>query len=233
MCSLLGLSAVSLLLAGELGAAAKSAYFRVRVSPECTLYGLAREDELRFSATPEGLAAVTPIKAAKTDTADLENGGVFHDYTYPEVTLAVPPDQLPPGFSSLKIRLQHGTIRNPPGARGRDELSYVHGQLGLCREDQDGAEWSYWCWVGSETGSRPRKAPVIQAPEVTSLTLKITTDTQKQDEVGIAVQVMAGETALSNVERGDTSAQVHLRVLDSADKVVASEKGPLSEFGFT
>ena len=74
-CLAAGLAAVFVLAAvGHAAAAPRSSYFRVVVSPECTVYGLMQDREMRLSATPEGLGTVSPIEAEKLDMRNIGGG---------------------------------------------------------------------------------------------------------------------------------------------------------------
>ncbi|MCJ7822521.1 MAG: hypothetical protein MUQ26_05500 [Armatimonadetes bacterium] len=232
-CLATGVAALSLLAAAGWGAEARSSYFRVIVSPECTIYGMLQDRDLRFSATPEGLAMVSPIKAEKLNMSNRGDGGVWYSYTFPDVTLSVPEGELPDAFTKVKAALQYQVTKTTSMARSREAGAYVHGSLGLCREDEKGVEWSYWSSVGTETGSSPERAPAMRVPKVGELSLKVTTQAKEGRETGIAVEVMAGEAALTTVKKAGKSVTAELEVLDKDRKTVASEKKPLSDLGFT
>lgn len=233
VCLATGVAAISLLAAAGWGAAPQSSYFRVIVSPDYTIYGMLQDRDLRFSATPEGLAMVSPIKAEKLDMSNGGGGMVWYSYTFPEVTLSVPEGELPPGFRKVKAALQYQVTKTTSRSRGRGGTAYIHGSVGLCREDERGAEWSYWSGVGTEGGSSAERAPAVKVPTVGELTLKVTTQAKERREVGIAVQVMAGDTPLQAVKKGDKSVTAEVAVLDKDRKAVASEKKLLSDLGFT
>lgn len=233
-CLAAGLAAVFVLAAvGHAATTPRSSYFRVEVSPECTVYGLIQDREMRLSATPEGLRAVSPIEAEKLDIQNIEMGGVWYSYKFPETTLSVPEEQLPSGFAKVRIALQYNVMKTESRGRGRGDSAYVHGSAGLCREDEQGVEWSYWSSVGTEMGSSPERAPVMKVPTAGELSLKITTQAKERREVGIAVQVMAGEMPLDDVKKAGKSVTAALDVLDKDRKTVASERKSLSELGFT
>jgi len=229
----MGVALIWLVAAGGGAAAATSAYFRVLVSRDFTVYALVRERELRFSATAEGLSAVSPVRAEKLEISSSEGGGVWYNYTFPEITLSVPSEELPSGFTQLRVALQYNASRTSSGGGRREEPGYVYGRLALCREDEQGREWSYWWSRGSETGTKPERAPGIEVPRIGSVSLKITTQAKSGREVGIAVQVMAGETALDDIKRDGKSVSAELEVLDRQKEVVESERKPLSDLGFT
>jgi len=232
-CLATGVAAISLLAAAGWGAAPQSSYFRVSVSPDYTIYGMLQDRDLRFSATPEGLAMVSPIKAEKLDMSNGGGGMVWYSYTFPEVTLSVPEGELAPGFTKVKAALQYQVTKTTSRSRGRGGTAYIHGNVGLCREDERGAEWSYWSRVGTQAGGAAERAPAIEAPKTGKLSLKITAQAKEGRETGIAVQVMAGETALDDVKKAGKSVTAELQVLDKDRKTVASEKKPLSDLGFT
>lgn len=232
-CLATGVAAICLLAAAGWGAAPRSSYFRVIVSPDCTIYGMLQDRELRFSATPEGLAIVSPVKAEKLDMSNTGDGGVWYSYTFPEVTLSAPEEELPSGFAKVRIALQYNVTKMQSRRRGREDFAYIYGSLGLCREDDRGAEWSYWSRVGTEAGSKAERAPAMHVPRAEKLSLKVTAQAKQRREVGIAVQVMAGATALDDVKRGSKSVTAELAVLDEDRKTVASEKKSLSDLGFT
>ena len=160
-------------------------------------------------------------------------GGVWYSYTFPETTLSVPEEQLPSGFAKVRIALQYNVTKTESRSRGRGDSAYIYGSAGLCRDDEQGVEWSYWSRVGAQAGNSPERAPVMKVPTAGKLSLKITTQAKQRREIGIAVQVMAGETALDDVKKAGKSVTAELEVLDKDRKRVASEKQPLSELGFT
>jgi hypothetical protein len=228
-----GLAAIVVLAAVGDAAAPRSSYFRVAVSPECTVYGLIQDRELRFSATPEGLETVSAIEAENLNISNMEGGGVWYSYTFPEATLSVPEEQLPSGFAKVRITLRYNVTKMQSRRGGRGDSAYIYGSAGLCREDERGVEWGYWSRVGTEAGSSPGRAPVMKVPTAGKLSLKITTQAKGRREIGIAVQVMAGETALDDVKKAGKSVTAELEVLDKDRKTVASERKTLSELGFT
>jgi len=232
-CLATGVAALCMVAAAGWAAAPRSSYFRVVVSPDCTTYGMLQDRDLRLSATPEGLAMVSPIKAEKLDMSNIGDGGVWYRYTFPEVALSVPEEQLPSGFAKVRIALQYNVTKMESRRGGRGDAAYIHGSLGLCREDERGAEWSYWSSVGTEAGSKAERAPAMEVPKAGKLSLKVTAQAKEGREIGIAVQVMAGERALDDVKKAGKSVTAELQVLDKDRKTVASEKKPLSDLGFT
>lgn len=230
-----GLIALAAVPRGEAAAQRRTAYFRIQVSPDCTIYGLLRQDELRLAPDPDQLAAVTPVKATKVDNTPRVPDYEWREYTFPEVAVPVPADRLPEGFSGMQATLHYRTgtsTRSSRGTRVRD-ISYVRGQFGLTRKDGAGTLWAY-CWDPFvETGVAPEKAPAIQVPRIGRLTLQVSTETKKKLNPGIAVVAKSGEMGLSDILRAGKSVEAHLLVMGPDGGTVASEKGPLSKFGFT
>ena len=211
------------------GAAARrqSAYFRIAVSPECTIYGLVWDDMLLLADDPDELADAAPIRALALETG---TGGA---YPVPEAVLRVPAEVLPRASIQAKASLHYvfGTYRFPHPEAGR-EFAWLSGQLGW-QEGHESGVWAYWRSVWSKVGTRPRTAPVLEMPPMGPLALKITTKALGKRKVGIGARVMAGEVELQQVTRDGENAPVRLRVLDGSGEEVSAEEGDLEKFGFT
>lgn len=230
-----GLIVLAAVSRGEAAAQQRTAYFRIQVSPDCTIYGLLRQDELRLAPDPDQLAAVTPVKATKVDNTPRVPDYEWKEYTFPEVAVPVPADRLPEGFSAMKATLHYrtGSVTSRGRGSAARDLSYVRGQLGLVRKDEAGGLWTY-CWDGyAQTGPAPEKAPAVQVPRIGRLSLQVSTETKKKLNPGVAVLAKSGEMQLSDILKGGKSVEAHLQVTGPDGGTVASEKGPLSKFGFT
>jgi hypothetical protein len=222
-------AALGALLLPVEGTAARrqSAYFRIAVSPECTIYGLVWDDMLFLAADPDELADADPLRALALETA---TGGM---YPFPETVLPVPTEVLPRSSIQAKASLNYvfGTYRLPHREEGQ-EFRRVSGRLGWQEEDESGV-WAYWRYVGSDVGTRPRTAPVLEVPPVGPLALKASTRALEKRTVGIGVLLTAGDAELQQVTRDGESAPIRLRVLDAAGSEVSAKDGNLEEFGFT
>ncbi len=222
-------AALGALLLPVEGAAARrqSAYFRIAVSSECTIYGLVWDDMLFLADDPDELADAQPIRALALETA---TGGT---YPFAETVLPVPTEVLPRASIQAKAFLSYtfGTYRLPYREEGQ-EFRRVSGRLGWQEEDESGV-WAYWRYVGSDVGTRPRTAPVLEVPPMGPLALKASTQALEKRTIGIGVRLMAGEAELQQVTRDGESAPVRLRVLDSSGSEVSARDGDLEEFGFT
>jgi hypothetical protein len=237
---MLGVAALCLLSAPEVGAASRSAYSRLAIGPGCAVYGLIRRGELFLSDTVDGLASAAPIKPTNVASAPPELGEAWSAYTYPEVALPVPADKLSMGLTQVKASLNYNTGVVVDPAQGRRDFSFLHGRLAFCRKDEQGTSWSYCLSVTGETARRPEQAAAIVVPQMGPLTLKVVTKPLKvkteqgeEDRMGIGLRLMAGEAALEEVVKEGTAAPVHLRVVSSEGKEVCSEAGDLAKFGFT
>jgi hypothetical protein len=221
----------------EAAAARQSAYFRIKVSPDSYVYGVIWRDQLRLAATPEALTSATPIKPAEVQTWEWDAGwgrrGTNHNYTYPETTLPVPRDRLPTGCDGLAVSLNYYIERDRRGGAAHGDFGAIYGQIALCRKDQAGTEWSYWCWTATQAGGRPREAPAFDVPSLGNLHLEVTAAEPKGGEVGIAVHVMSGRLMLHDIRRGGGSAPISLEISDGRGELVASETGDLIKFGHT
>jgi hypothetical protein len=211
------------------GAAAgpQSAYFRIAVSPECTIYGLVWDDMLFLANDPDELADAQPIRARALETA---TGGV---YPFPESVLPVPAEVLPRASIRAKASLNYvfGTHRFEHPEAGQ-EFRRVSARLGWEEEDESGV-WEYWIRVVSDVGTRPQTAPVLAVPPMGPLALEVSTQAVETDKIGIGVQVMAGETELQQVTRDGENAPIRLRVFDASGEEVTAADGDLEKFGFT
>ena len=220
-------------VAEDAPAASTSGYVRFQISPGFTTYALVWEDRLFLADTPEGLAAVEPVKAVEADRADPQLSETWAHYRFPEAALAAPADKLPAGVTQVRVALSHNTARYWDPRSGRGEFSYLHGSLGWCRKDKHGALWGWWWNAGTETGKRPRTAPVIELPEPGPLTLAVSTQKAEGGAIGIGVRLKLGKTALHDVTKDGRTLQARVQVLDAAGEVVKSERGSLAKFGFT
>jgi len=211
------------------GAAARphSAYFRIAVSPECTIYGLMWDDMLFLAEDPDELADAQPIRALALETA---TGGM---YPFPETVLPVPAEVLPRASIQAKASLNYvfGTYRFPHPEEGQ-EFRRVSGWLGWTEEDESGV-WAYRRYVASTVGARPRTAPVLEVPPMEPLALKASTQALEKRTIGIGVRLMAGDAELGQVTRDGENAPMRLRVLDASGEEVSAAEGDLEKFGFT
>jgi hypothetical protein len=217
------------------GAAARpqSAYFRIAVSPECTIYGLMREGMLYLADDPDELAEADPVKAEEDLTVDLDNGMRLVNQRFPVAVLAVPAEALPSETTEAVVALQHRFVVVADPATTRRAYSVVYGLAGWGRKDGDGREWLYYGSASVESGARPQTAPLLTLPPVGPLALKVSRTGFERRTISVGVRLMAGETELQQVTRDGENAPIRLRVLDGSGEEVSAEEGDLEKFGRT
>jgi len=221
------------------GAAARpqSAYFRIAVSPERTIYGLMREGMLYLADDPDELADADPVRAEEDRTVDLDNGMRLVNQRFPVAVLAVPAEALPSEATEAVVALQHRFVVLADPATTRRAYSVVYGLAGWGAKDGDGREWRYCGSASVESGARPRTAPLLTLPPVGPLALKVSTtrtfERRTFRTIRIRVRLMAGETELQQVTRDGKNAAIRLRVLDGSGEEVSAEEGDLEKFGLT
>jgi hypothetical protein len=217
----------------EAGAARRSAYFRLLVSPRRVVYAVIWKGQLRFASAPDEIARAAPVTPSRVQTYEYRRGVTAHRFTFPETILPVPRRHLPDGWDRVVVSLTYVVLRDRRGRTVHGDFGHVHGQIALCREDEAGAEWSYWCWVGTEAGGRPDSAPALAIPKATSLSVTVTAAKPKGWSVPIGVGIMSGELMIIDIKRNGKSTPVTLRISDSSGKAVATQTGDLVKFGFT
>jgi hypothetical protein len=89
---------------------------------------------------------------------------------------------------------------------------------------RDGAVWTYVV-PGAPTDSRG----LMVAPRRLSLRLETRVSSRV---VGIGVRLVTDRAQAAEVQRNGRPAEVAVRVLDAGGRQVASDRGPLSKFGF-
>jgi hypothetical protein len=224
---------LSLIGAVEAPAAPQSAYFRILVSPDSVVYGLVWNDQLRLSATPEGLARAKPTKAAEVEKTGFQYGRTLYQYTFPEVTLSPPQYAPPEGLDRASMALSYAVMRDRRGRTPDGGRGWVYGLAGVFKQDEQGAEWSYWGWLGSEAGGQPASAPGLEIPDLKELRIVVTAARPEGRKVGVAAQIVSGEFPLEDIKKDGKSVPVSLAISSSDGKLVKSAQGDLSKFGFT
>ncbi len=218
------------------GAAARqqSAYIRVAVSPECTIYGLVWDNTLFLGDDAGELADADPVEAEDVQSTTFEAGGRMVMQRFPVAVLPVPPEALPQGTTEAVVSLQRNLITYADPARARETVSVMYGLAGWGAKDGEGRQWRYWRRVWTESGARPEAAPMIELPPAGPLALKPSTKAMEEERtVGIGVRLMAQEAELGQVTRAGENALVRLRVLDGRGEEVSAADGDLEKFGFT
>jgi hypothetical protein len=213
------LAAALVLCAAPLAAA--PAYSRIQVSPTTIVYAQFEQGQLRMATTVAGLKTARAVKA-KQSTPD--------SVVFPEVSLPVSADALPAGCSKVRAVLYLRLLTTgDPSSRSR--TWYAYGVVGPSRTDQEGALWTYWFTVGAPVGAQPEQAQVMQVPDPGDLKLSVVAKGQRR-EIGVGVRVMAWAAQVYDIQEGGQTAQVHVLVRDADGNGIASERGPLSKFGF-
>jgi len=201
--------------------AAAPAYSRLQVSPTTIVYAQFELGQLRMATTVAGLKTAKAIKA-KQSTPD--------SLVFPEVSLPVSADALPAGVSRVRAVLYLRLLTTgDPSTRSR--TWYAYGVVGPSRADQDGALWTYWFNVGAPVGAQPEQAQVMRVPDPGDLKLSVVAKAQRQ-EIGVGVRVTAGAAELYDIQKSGQTAQMRVLVRDADGNGIASERGPLSQFGF-
>ena len=213
------LAAALILCADPLAAA--PAYTRIRISPTTTVYAEFNRSLLRLATTVAGVKSATPLKAKQSAQDFL---------VFPEVSLPVAADALPAGCIKVRAILYLRLL--PTGVPGSANRTWhAYGIVGPSRTDEEGALWTYWFRVEAPTGAKPEQAQVMQVPDPGGLRLTVVAKAQ-QREIGVGVRVMAGAAELYDIQKSGHAPQAHVLVRDADGNGVASERGPLSKFGF-
>ena len=203
-------------------------YVRIQVSAKRSIYVEFRGNEMRMASTAAALETAKAVRAPQPKTAP--GASRFISVAFPEAGLPVPGDQLPPGFAEARARFTYEYYPDTEDTERRP--SYVDAQIGLSPTDRKHGLWVYWVSEFVQPKQAPVSAPAISLPRLASLSLRVSTKGAEQRKVGIAVAAKSGEAELSDVTRNGRGVSARLRVLDRNKKVVASDKGALSKFGF-
>jgi len=223
MALLFGLAYILFVALPAMAAESKPAFIRISVSPEVTLFVQFLEKEMRMATTAERLAQATPVKAVSDKT---EQGQ--RQFRFPAVALPVPAEALPAGVTKVQATFQ--VLDLGPGAGPRGSL--VFGELAQYRADKAGAEWLYMQRLGLQASATSDKAPEIQLADLEKVSLTVVTKADRERKLGIGLRVAAGKSELNDIRKNGQPVEAQIRVLDSAGKEVASEKGPLNKFSF-
>jgi hypothetical protein len=201
---------------------AKGDFVRIRVSPKAVVYVQSSQGEMRMATTGAGLRTAKPIKAKRRSS----------DYTqFPEVTLPVPAEALPAGFTKVTAELDFDRI-SLLGPVGRGvQTTYVFGTLGLCQKDKAGATWIYAMRYNAQPGRSLVEAPEIQVAQLSPLRLEVIAKVSRK-RLGAGVHVWSGKTEVDDILKNGKPAEVQMRILDDRGVAVVAAKGPLAKFGF-
>lgn len=104
------------------------------------------------------------------------------------------------------------------------------------KEDETGARWEYAVSTYLETARSPEEAALNEPPRLNEPVLEIDMEAGSeggQSTIAVALWLDTDDWEIDAVERNGRPAEVHVRILDSAGKEVASETGTLEDFGYT
>lgn len=195
-------------------------YARISVPAKTTIYAQFIGSDLRMATTVAGLERAKPIPAHESRDSRL---------LFRQVILPLPAGSLPSGWAQVRANLY---LFSPSGRQaGSTQGCMVLAELGVVRKGARGA-WTYVSRVNATASTTPTDAKVLQVPDVSRLRLKWT-DKVSGGNLGIALQVMAGDTEISDIQNSGKSAEaMRVTVRDARGKVVATAAGPLAKFGF-
>jgi hypothetical protein len=183
-------------------------------TPQQPLWIQVKANRIRHAATPEELANSPWTRATTAAWATVE---------FPPIDL--PLAAFDPGLplDAAKLRLA--------SFDGDWEAEWQYRKT-----DQAGVRWDYLVSTGLEAAKSPESAVLNEAPPLGKPTLEV--DAEPTGEaghpaIGVALLLSSEHGDSVDVRRDGRSAEIELRILDREGKVVASERGPLEDFGYT
>jgi hypothetical protein len=185
-------------------------YVRINVSEKTSVYLEFQGREVRAAMSAEGLTAATPSKPRQ------------------EIALPIPADQLPAGITAVKSGL--AASQAVTGSWGTTPAQ-VWGYLAVCRTDDRKAEWQCILRVASPAADSADKAPAIQLPDLTKLTLSVAGN-PAAGSLGVGIRLLADKTELFDVRKDGKSVDAQITVADASGKQAGSTKEPLAGLGF-
>jgi hypothetical protein len=198
-------------------------YVRIRVSPKAVVYVQFSGGEMRMATTGAGLKTAKPVKAKRHSSDHSEFG---------EVTLPVPAQGLPAGFTKVTAQLDFDRTSLPSGLFGRGaQRTYVFATLGLCQKDSAGALWTYAMRYSAQPGRSLVEAPEIKVAQLSPLRLEVIAKVARK-RLGAGVHVWSGKVEVDDILKNGKPAEAQMRVLDNRGVAVVAAKGPLAKFGF-
>lgn len=215
-----GVAALTLIGAAPGAGQQTPAYVRINVFVKSTVYLEFQGNDLRAAMSVEGLKTAPPAKMLKVDGPE-EN--------YPEITFPIPADQLPAGIKAVKATCAFPRSGHVSGVM-MDGLAYVH--IAIYRTDGNKTQWEYDLAPGSQTGSSPESAPVIQLPNLDNVKARLEA-TPTKGKLAIGLRLTDGTAELTDVRKDGRPVQVKMTVADASGAEIASKAGTLADFGFS
>jgi hypothetical protein len=222
-------------------AAQQAAYAKIVLSKDSSVYLRIQAGELSTAMSPDGLDAAAAVKMQIHSTRFI---------TFPEVTLPIPPDQLPAGYGPIKATLEWMRIWTPGNATATPHFA---GQLTVSRTDDRKAKWEYTAQLSVEAASVIEKAPAIKLPNMDNIKAVLETAPSKgrlaislrletahatlmdvlKDGKPDKVVVDFPGNSLIDVRKDGKPIEVKMVVTDSSGAEIASKTGGLTDFGFS
>jgi hypothetical protein len=178
--------------------------------------------ELRVATTVPGLKTAEPVKALP---------GVTNGLQFGSFALPISADQLPAGVTAVNAKL--GLVQVRISTNGQIETKpAICGQLTVCRPDAQKVAWQYVARIGVLADADANKAQYINLPDLDNVKATIQAK-PANGKLGVGLQLMAGNAALTDVLKDGHPVQAKMVVTDASGAVKLSKDGPLSAFGFS
>ncbi len=200
-----------------------------------TLYLSFENNKMRTAASPAALATAAPQRAKNGSIDSQGNDQFFQWYEFAPIDLPAIPgaDKATAAFSYNRSRYR------PSPKAALEDYTGVHGTVTLTRKDSQGVTWGYVLNVAGDAGrtklGRDAEHPLaMSVPALSSakLTFDIVTKVEGR-EARIGMQAKAGKIDVANILKEGKGAPATLEVTDREGKVVKSENGDPTKFGFT